>query len=181
MDETIPSAERSFDKILVLGMSDVPSVRRSFEFSLRQHLIDFGIDAMSTLEIVGHNQELNRETFEALFGDRDIDAVMVSRLVGVETDYTYEANYVYAVPYDYYHGFWGYYSNSYNYAYTQGQITSTQRVVIETNLYETEDAKLVWSGTSETVEQETVLDLIESLNKALVKELAGKGLISAAP
>lgn len=177
MDETIPSEDLVFDKILVLGLSIEPSVRRTFEFSLRQELINHGVDAISTLEVVGHNQEISRDTFEALFGDRDIDAVIVSRLVGVETDYRYETNYVYAVPHSYYNGFWGYYNTSYGNVYSQGYLTSEEWVIIETNLYETKTGKLVWSGTSETAEQSTAMDVIESLNKALIKELASKGLI----
>lgn len=176
LNSSAERADNSFGKILVLGMSVEPSVRRTFEFSLRQQLLEHGVDAMSTLEIVGHNQEVSRETFDMLFGDRDIDAVIVSRLVGVETDYRYETDYTYA-PYDYYHTFGDYYHTSYPTVYSQTYITAEQRVIVETNLYDTKDGKLVWSGTSETLEQDSAMDVIDSLNKALIKELISEGLI----
>jgi hypothetical protein len=46
---------------------------------------------------------------------------------------------------------------------------------LETNIYETQEKKLIWSGISETVDPEKASDVIKSFGSALVDKLDGEG------
>jgi len=48
-------------------------------------------------------------------------------------------------------------------------------VVLETNVYETTNKKLIWSGVSETVEPEKASDVINSFADELVSRLKSHG------
>jgi hypothetical protein len=50
-------------------------------------------------------------------------------------------------------------------------------VVLETNIYETTDKKLIWSGVSETVEPDKASDVINSFGYELVSRLKTEGFI----
>jgi hypothetical protein len=48
-------------------------------------------------------------------------------------------------------------------------------VVLETNIYETKDKKLIWSGISETVDPDKASDVIQSFGSELVSKLSRQG------
>ena len=75
-----------------------------------------------------------------------VDGVVVMRLVYDENEVTYNAG-TYPGPY---YSFWGYYGWAYPIAYQPGYLQTDRLVGIETNVYDVETEKLVWSGLSRT-------------------------------
>lgn len=166
----------SIKKVLVLGMSDKAVVRNAFEKELKFEFQKAGIEAISSLEVLPPDAEIGRETFERYFSEDNIDAVIVSRHIGTETDIQQYVD-TYTVPHGYYYGFYGYYHNAWGYTYGRSYVTETKRYYIETNLYETKEGKLIWSGVSETVDPSTALDIIDDLSKLLVRKLKKDGYL----
>lgn len=159
------------NKILVLGIAKQDWGRKVFEYTLRDAFIDYGIESMATLDVITVDHKIAKETFKKYFNDKNIDAVIVSRVIGVDQKQTQVYNDMYTVPFGYYNSFGSFYFNAYDYIYNPGYSVTSETVRIESNLYSAEDGKLIWSGISESVEPDDAFDLIESVSDVIVKEL----------
>lgn len=170
----------SIRKVLVLGMADEMVVRNAFEKELKSEFQKAGIEAISSLEVLPSDAEIDEATFKKEFSEDNIDAVIVSRHIGTETDVQRHVD-TYSIPHGYYYGFYGYYHNAWGYTYGRTYTTETKRYYIETNLYETKEGKLIWSGISETVDPNTALDIIDDLSRLLVRKLKKDGYLYQPP
>jgi len=54
-------------------------------------------------------------------------------------------------------------------------MSKNMTVVLETNIYETNERKLIWSGISETVDPDKASDVIRSFGNVLVSKLNREG------
>jgi hypothetical protein len=106
-----------------------------------------------------------------------VDAVIVSRLVGINESRDYKSGYLYSIPFNNYYGFYGYYYAGVQYANSSGYLSKNVVVVLETNIYDTKDEKLIWSGISETVDPDKASDVINSFGKELVSQLKREGYL----
>ena len=61
------------------------------------------------------------------------------------------------------------------YANSSGYLSKDVVVVLETNIYETTDKKLIWSGISETMKPDKASDVIYSFGETLVSTLKKEG------
>jgi hypothetical protein len=101
------------------------------------------------------------------------------RVVGRETQYTYQPSYWSSYPY--YQRFWGgYWGWGWNTVYQPGYLTADQVVSVETLVYSLRQDKLVWAGVSETVSPQEVESFIADLAKAVTKQMTKDGLLGPA-
>jgi hypothetical protein len=165
------------DKVLILGIfnKDRTLLRRNFENGMTNAFISMGIAAIPSTDFMPYDVVIDSTTFEKYFEDLDVDAVVVSRLVGIDQSRNYEAGYQYTIPFDNYNDFYGYYYSGIEYANSSGYLTDNVVVVLETNIYETKDKKLIWSGISETIDPDNVSDVIKSFGNKLVSKLKQEG------
>jgi hypothetical protein len=154
-------------KILVLGLDARVGIRESFENSMKRELIAGGVDAIASLDLLFHEEEVTRELLQEAFADSQIDGVIVSRLIGRGMQITITPGM----------DLWGYYGSTYSHAYSPGYITMTDVVSVETSLFDVESKMLVWSGVSETFDPLNPEDGIESLSKGLVTKLLEDGFL----
>jgi len=165
-----------FRKVLIIGMSDEEGKRRAFESEMQKQFEAKGVPAVSSIAHMPLNVEMNEATLKQYFGEMGIDAVLVSRLVGVEQKVEYTPGYTYAVPAGYYNGFYGYYNTSWGMVSSPGYLSTYEVANVETNLYRVSDAKLVWSGVSETFDHADALDGIRSFSAVVVPSLIKKDI-----
>jgi hypothetical protein len=171
-----PGLEKAvFKKVLIIGLSNEEGKRRAFESEMQKQFEAKGVAAISSVAHMPLDVEMNEETLKKYFGDMGIDAVLVSRVVGVEQKVEYTPGYTYAVPAGYYNGFYGYYNTSWGMVSSPGYMSTYEVANAETNLYRVSDAKLVWSGVSETFDHADALDGIRSFSAAVVPQLVKKG------
>ena len=165
------------DKVLVLGIVDVkkPLLRRKFEDGMKKAFNDNGLEAIASMDIMPYDEVVDSSSFEKHFKDLEFDAVLVSRLVGVDNERKVQAGFLYTIPYNSYYGFYGHYYASVKYANSSSYLSKNVVVVLETNLYETGEKKLVWSGISETLDPDKASDVINSFSKILVSNLDNEG------
>lgn len=77
-----------------------------------------------------------------------------------------------------YYGTWpDYFGYSYRYIYSPGYLAENEYAVIETNLYETKNDKLVWAASSETLINNTDKGLIKSYIGIMVNTMVEQGLL----
>jgi hypothetical protein len=167
----------SIQKVLVLGIvnKEKPLLRRNFEDGMARAFEDGGINATPSMDHMPYDIEIDSTTFEKYFKELKVDAVVVSRLAAVDAARDFKAGYLYTIPYNSYYGFYGYYYAGVSMANSAGYLSQNVVVVLETNIYETTNKKLIWSGISETVEPEKASDVINSFSDELVGRLKREG------
>ncbi len=170
----------NIQKVLVLGIvnKEKPLLRRKFEDGMAKAFRDGGINATPSMDVMPYDVAIDSTIFEKYFKELDLDAVVVSRLVAVDAERDYKAGYLYTIPYNSYYGFYGYYYAGISIANSTGYLSQNVVVVLETNIYETINKKLIWSGVSETVEPDKASDVISSFSQELVSRLKNKGFIN---
>ena len=167
----------NIQKVLLLGIvsKEKPLLRRNFEDGMTKAFRDAGINATPSMDIMPYDVAIDSTTFEKYFKDLQLDAVVVSRLVAVDSERDYTAGYLYTIPYNSYYGFYGYYYAGVSMANSSGYLSQDVVVVLETNIYETSNKKLIWSGVSETVQPDKASDVINSFSSELVGRLKSQG------
>ena len=161
-----------FKKVLIIGLSGNEGRRRMFESEMVKSFEHKGVQAVAHMPL---DAEMNQEVFNKYFGDQGIDAVLVSRLVGVDQKVSYAPGYTYVVPYGYYNGFYGYYNTSWGVVSSPGYLSTYKVAHVETNLYRAADQQLVWSGISETFDYSNAIEGIRSFSQSVVPRLVNKG------
>ena len=154
-------------------------MRRIFENNFVASLMYSGVDAVSSLQLMPGEEKLTKETIQAALKGSNIDAVIVTRLVGINVKYTKSPGGYYAVPYAYYNDFYSYYNQVYTYAIVEAApvYEAKETVSLETNLYGVENAKLIWAVVSKTLKKDSVIDSIDSLTSKLIGKLIEDGLV----
>lgn len=168
-------------RILVIGMSENPEIRADFEDDLSSALANDSLEvfAGNTILFRPHSAELEPDYLKGQIRDFKIDAVLVSRLVKVEKKTTYIPGHNYAVPYGYYHSFYGYYGTVYRQVYSPDYLREDTTVRVETNFYAAtpQDEELIWTGTSDSFNPKSAKKVIDGLVKLIVKELTKQNLL----
>ena len=111
--------------------------------------------------------------------ENKIDAVVVSRLVKVETNVTYVPSTPYVVPPPYYMSLYGYYGALYPTVYSPGYLKEEKKVRIETNLYinSSVEGELIWTGVTDTFNPSNVDKAINGLVKLVIKQMRSEGVL----
>lgn len=167
-----PAFTGKVSNVLVIGVTSRSTRRRVFEDLFVQALGEHGLSAVPSYELITSTQELSRETVLAAIEGRDIDGIIVTRMVGIKEDEVYKA----PPSYDYYRDFHGYYDHALQ-QNNQSYYAKFKIVTLETNLYETNSRTLVWSMNSEVIDSQQPRHLIEKQIKLTIDHLKQQGLI----
>ena len=166
-----------FNKIMVIGVADNPDRRRIFESQFVAAFKYRGVDAVSSLNLMPGEEKLSKEAIRSAIAGSGVDAVIVTRLVGIDVEYTQHPGGYTAVPAPYYNDLYGYYSQAYVYVEAPPQIDAKETASLETNLYGVRDEKLIWTVLSKTFKKHSVSDSIISLTGTLIDQLIEDRLI----
>ena len=166
-------AEPAPKKILVLAVASDPITRAAYEDVIAGELSLRGATAVAS-----HTSfpELPKERgpFEAQLKKEGFDAVTISRLVGSdikakvkEGHESYETTYQGM-------DWWGGYWYTYEKVFVPGYLETERRVRAQTDLWRTSDGggKLVWSGTSETLDPRNAAQAAREVGAAIAKAMA---------
>lgn len=103
-----------------------------------------------------------------------IDGIILMRLTDVEKSTSY-------VPGTTYYGGWGYrggYYGGYGYGYgTPGYYQEDKTYYVETSIYDVKTNKLLYSGTTSTLNPSKINETLDEIIATVKKELSNKGLI----
>jgi len=162
--------QKQVSKVLVIGIIRNPTKKRMFEQAFARALKERGADAVEGYAVLPADGKVGREALEATIKKNGIDGVLISRLVDKKTVATYVPGTTYMPP-PYYNGWGSYYDRSYAVVYNPGYTVNDEFAVIETNLYDANSGKLVWSVSSDTHIASPDADLIKSFVKVMVESL----------
>ena len=170
-------------KIMVIGVAKIPLNRRLFEDEFAQQIKVHGTEAIASYTVLPDKLQDDQTTIAAKVKELGADAVLITRLVSKKTVKIYVPGTVYYPPPYYgtwpdYYGTWpDYYGYGYRHIYSPGYIAENEYAVIETNLYETKNDKLVWAASSETVMSDSDKSLIKSYIGIMVNTMVEQGLL----
>jgi hypothetical protein len=159
------------NNILIVGVAAQESVRRTFEETFVNRLRETGIDAMASFEAIPKESRPSKDSIKAAIDEKNVDAVLVTHLVGVDEKQIYH-------PPTYSGRFYGYYGFVGGYAYEPGYVSNQKTVKLESNLYDAKTTKLVWSMQSATVNPSSEKKLIEAKIKTVVEQLQAQNLLA---
>ncbi len=157
-----------FKKVLVIGVAKDRGIRRLFEREFVHQLKSRGVEAVSSFTLIPFDKMMNKGTIISKIKDLNVDAVIITRLVGKKTERKRNPGG--------YTNMYNYYSKSYREAY-QSEYVTREVFVLETNLYETGTEKLVWSAISDSFIKEGRHKSIISFSKIIIDKLSKEGLI----
>lgn len=111
---------------------------------------------------------------------RNCDAIFTITLLDEKTESRYvPSNNLYS-PYPtfgWYGGWYGYYGNAYSRLYDPGYYTQDKMYYLESNLFDTDSEKILWSAQSQTTNPTSIKQFSKDYVNAVVKELVAKGFL----
>jgi hypothetical protein len=165
-------------KILVVAVASDPVTRESFEDVIAGELALRGATAEASHRSFPDLPK-ERGPFEAKLKADGFDAVMVTRLVGSSDKAKVKEGYTtWATDYQGM-GYWGAYVYTCQQVFVPGYLETEKRVRARTDLWRTSDGdgRIVWSGTSETLNPRTAAQAAREVGSAIAKALAKAKLI----
>jgi hypothetical protein len=106
----------------------------------------------------------------------DSDAILVTRLLGVDKQQEYTSGTTYWQP-AYYGGFYGYYNYGYSAYTTPGYWNEYTVLRLETIIYRN-NAQMLWAGNSETFDPGSESSVISALANAVIMDLDRRNLLA---
>jgi len=159
-------------KAVVIGIFKEPDTRKIFEDEFADRLKARGVDATASHKIIPDAELPDKDVVIGKIRKLGADAVLVTRIVDMETEKNYVPGQAYAVP-----TYYSYYGAYYSYSYRPGYTETTGYAYMETNLYGLGDEKLIWSGRSKTKISATRYELIQAFVKTMLDGLSEAKLI----
>jgi hypothetical protein len=170
-------AGEDMDNFLIIAIAESEGNRRSYESTVAEKLSKKNVRAIPGHTVLPNGQDINEDTVGPVIDENNIDAIVVTRVLGVDQSTSYVPGSTYAVPNSYYYGFYGYYSRSYAVVHEPGYYQENTTYLLETNLYDASNAKLVWSGISKSFNPSSASQVIGELSTLVVDNLKKNGLI----
>ena len=164
----------ALDNILIIAAIERSTRRRVYEDEFVDALAALKVEATPSYELMTTSMTISRETVEAAIKGQDINAVLVTRLLGVKEEEVYHP----PTYYDHHRSYHGYYMHaleSDNRAYYR----RFKVLTLETNIYDATTKELVWSMQSESIEPSTPRHLIAEQITLTIQTLQARGLIVA--
>ena len=158
------------EKVLVVGVSKNSTRRRLFEDEFVAQLKARGTDAAASYTIIPTEEMSDKAAVESKIKTMEVSTILITRLVEKKKEKVYSSPAPYPPTY-YYRGWYDYYSRSYGSEYEY------EVVSLETNLYETETGKLIWSAFSDTYVGTASEQEIKSFVEVIIKSLSDNQLI----
>ncbi len=106
------------------------------------------------------------------------DGIILMRLTTIEKSLSYNPGTSYGGYYGGYYGYRGYgYGGYYGGGYAPGYYSEDQTFLVETNFYRISDRKLLWSGTTSSLNPTSLNSTLDEIIYTIKYDLQKKGLI----
>jgi hypothetical protein len=163
------------DNILVIAAVEDNARRRAIEDAYVEDFAANSVGAIPGYTLISSATELSREAVEAATAGQDLDAVLVTRLAGIDEVEEYQP----PTSYTHYSSYHRYYSHSMRYS-SPGYYRKYQVLMLETNLYDTATKQLIWSMQSESIDASAPQKVIDEQIALTIERLVAHGLVTSA-
>ena len=158
-------------KLLVLGVSDNISERRTFEDVMAARLAATGIEAIPAYRYLPEGDKAAEPALDAAMRASGADGLLMSRIRAIDRRTSVTTS---MPPFPVY-GWYGVYSRW----YPTTELRQYDIALVETSLFAADGKRVVWSGMTETYEPTSVAKDAPGFADVIVKALQQKGLVPA--
>jgi len=156
-----------FEKIVAFVVAKDETVRRNGEHELCERIER--VPCAPAFAVVRDADRGNVEQLAKQVDAAGFDGAVVLRYAGQRTQQTY----VQTAP------LWGYYGYGWGVAYDPGYVRQDELVDVETAVYSVPDRKLLWAGTTESMNPRDVRRTVDEIVDAVVAAMREDGVIPA--
>ena len=164
-------------RIFVIAVHADDGTRRQFEDHLARELAKHRVVAEPSYTHLPDSSRLSEGAVREAIADGDFDGVTITRLVGREEEKTYVPGRSHETAVTPTGGYYGYYRTSWETVHEPGYYKTNTTVHLETSLYDLQNRSKVWDGKSNTMNPNSVADVIESASRAIAKQMKKDGVL----
>lgn len=167
-----------FENIFVIAVGTNDDYRRLYEDSFVAALESKGVQAVPSYDVLPQSEELTEQQIRSAIESDDFDAVVITSLLHVDRTVEVVPPRTEQVPVGHLppHGL-GFYRWAYETVHVPGYHKLHNRYNIEARLYRVDGGERVWWGLSETVNPDTVEQIIDSVSAAMARQLQEDDLV----
>ena len=165
---------QKYKKVLAVFISQDPSLRRAGEDQLAKRLPNL-VPSYSSLP---EGATRDKDQARAWIQKNGFDGVVIMRPVKVDKETTYVPGSTYVVPAGY-GSMYGYWGTGWGYAYDPGYVRQDQVVMVETNVYNVSNAKLVWASRTKSYNPESVRQLVDEIVDQTAAEMKKQKVVAS--
>jgi len=162
----------AFKRVLVVGVGANVANRRAFEDIFSQKLSATGTQGIPGYQFLPDDARANEPAWNAGVAQSGADAVLLVRVLGVDTKTQVTTMMVPGPMYygPYYGGWWG------PQMYAVPQVTQYDVADVESSLFDVKTKRIVWAGTTQTFDPSSVAKETPGFADVIIKQFAARGL-----
>jgi hypothetical protein len=164
----------SFKKIMVIGVTKQAGIRRTFEDEFVAQLKAAGVSAIPSYLYIPQDGPVGEAVLKQALKEAGADAVMITRLVGVQKKTEIAPGYYPPDPAMAVHPL---YTTAWNDYYEPPIVYRSEVYTSETSLYDTFKNQVVWRGTAQTTAPGNISQEIKNYAGIVISALKEKKLI----
>ncbi len=168
-----------FSRVLVIGVSRQPGIRRTFEDEFVAKLKAAGVDAAPSYRYIADDGQVAEDRMLEAVKQANADAALITRLVRVEKKTEVTPGFYQPAPAVTF-GFYPGYSAAWLGYYEPPRIYQYDVYISETSLYDVVKNQLVWSGTVQTTDPGDINKEIKRYVDTVIDALKSKNLLPSA-
>jgi hypothetical protein len=157
-------------KVMVVGVSNQPVTRRTFEDEFVKQLKANGVEGIQSYNFIAQDGKAEEAQVKQAVQKAGADGALITRLVRVDV------NVQVVQPMGFYGGYGGY-AGAWGGYYDPPMVSQTDTVVLETTLWGLNDSVLLWSGSTETFAPSNIRVEMENFAKVIIGALKKQKLI----
>ncbi|MCO4294085.1 hypothetical protein NF867_14560 [Solitalea sp. MAHUQ-68] len=171
---------KNFKNIFIVALGKDLAAKTTVENKMAAALAKTGSKVTQSTNVfppdMTRNKDLTRDQLIQKFKEAGCDGIVSIALVKQDSENRYVPGTTYA-PGPYYGNFWGYYGGM-GAMYDPGYYTTDKTYYIETNLYDLNTEKLVWSGQSSTLNPDNLDKAATEFANIIVAKMSSDGVVS---
>lgn len=182
-DPAVDASTGESKSVLITALSRNIEVRTKLEDALAAKAAERNIEAVKSSDIFTPDffQVLpDRDELISQIKQTGVDAILTVSLIDTESETRYVRGSTHYAPmpvYSWYGGFYSYINYWHPIMYDPGYYVTDKTYFLETNLYNAETGKLVWSAQSETVNPTSIDAFAAEYPKVLLEHMVKDGLL----
>jgi len=162
------------NKVLVVAMVKDESSRRTIEDEIVGRLKNSkGVQSYLTLTPDMMKEE-NSEVLDKVLRDQKITHILIMKLTDIEKELSYVPGSTTGI----YRGYGNYYAYGAHYYSTPGYYTTDKNYTVETMVYEVAGNKLLWAGTTSTINPSNLKKTINELADVVTDQMKKDGFVT---
>jgi hypothetical protein len=160
-------------KVMVVGVSSQPALRRTFEDEFVKELKAVGVQGVASYNFIPEDGQAEEARISKAVKEAGVEGVLITRFVRVDVNTQVTPAY----PPMWGMGYYGGYAGAWGGYYDPPMVSQTDTLVLETSLYGVDESHLLWSGTTQTFAPSNLKQEMPGFAKVVIGALQKHKLI----